>query len=159
MKLKQFVTVMLLGAFIFACNDDSNTVDNHDPIAQEAKDDADLIEYMQTHYLNEEDNIIYTITDGETPLYDGVEVMEYEYKDINYSSSVGSREQVEPIAGTCGVRTARRRCGDHPRRAEHADAAVGGGDADLRQRGVARGRVGGGHLNRSPRSGAATGRP
>ncbi len=84
MKLRYLFILFLLGAFVMACDDDDNPADNHDPVAQEAKDDADLIEYMQTHYLNEEDNIIYTITDGQTPLYNDVEVMEFEKDDINY---------------------------------------------------------------------------
>jgi len=84
MKLRHLFSALLLGAFIIACDDDSNVIDDHDPVAQEAEDDAALIEYMQTHYLNEEDNLIYTITDGETPLYQDVEVMEYERNEINY---------------------------------------------------------------------------
>ena len=84
MKLRHLFILFLLGAFYIACDDDDNPTDNHDPVEQEAKDDADLIEYMQTHYLNEEDNIIYTITNGETPLYNDVEVLEYERNDINY---------------------------------------------------------------------------
>ena len=84
MKLRHLFIIFLLGAFIIACSKDDNNSEPHDPVAQEVKDNEALIEYMQTHYLNAEDNGIYTITDGETPLYDGVEVMEYERNDINY---------------------------------------------------------------------------
>lgn len=84
MKLKYLFALVFLGAVLYACDDDSNVVDNHDPVAQEIQDDKDLIEYLQTHYLNEEDGGIYTISNGERPLYDDVETMNHEVDDINY---------------------------------------------------------------------------
>lgn len=75
--------VLLLGILIFACNDDDDDDDDFDPVAQEAIDDALLVEFLQTHYLTE-DNAIDTITGDETPLYSEVQVEVVEVDDIDY---------------------------------------------------------------------------
>ena len=74
--------VLLLGILIFACNDDDDDEKFH-PVAQEAIDDALLIEFLQTHYLTE-DKAIDTITGNETPLYSDIQVELVERDDIDY---------------------------------------------------------------------------
>lgn len=87
MKLKSLLFIALLSITIFSCdgNDDNSSDDDFDHAAQALIDDADLIEYLQTHYLNEDDNAIWTITSDETPLSDLVEVQEVTKDDINYN--------------------------------------------------------------------------
>ena len=64
--------MLAVALVIFSCNKDNNatTVTSTDVAAQSLLDDATLIEYLQTHYLNEEDGGIWTITNGEDPLMD-----------------------------------------------------------------------------------------
>ena len=75
--------VLLLGIFVFACNNDDDDKDNFDPVEQAVIDDALLVEFLQTHYLNE-DKAIDTILGNETPLYDQVDVDIIERDDIDY---------------------------------------------------------------------------
>ncbi len=83
MKLK-YLIVLILGIAIYACSDDDDDdKDNHDPVAQALEDDADLVEFLQTHYLTE-DKAIDTIMNGETPLYSIVEIDNINYNDIDY---------------------------------------------------------------------------
>ncbi|MGI9530754.1 FKBP-type peptidyl-prolyl cis-trans isomerase [Lutimonas sp.] len=83
MKLK-YLLLLFLGIVAFACSDDDDSdTDDHDPIAQALIDDAILVEFLQTHYLTPE-NEIDTITNGEIPLYDIVEVDDIEFDDIDY---------------------------------------------------------------------------
>lgn len=83
MKLK-YLLVMILGIAIYACSDDDDDdKDNHDPVAQALEDDAELVEFLQTHYLTE-DKAIDTIMNGEASLYSIVEVDNVKYNDIDY---------------------------------------------------------------------------
>lgn len=82
MKLK-YLLVLFLGLVIFACNNDDDDKDTHDPVAQALIDDEILIEFLQTHYLTE-DKAIDTILNGETPLYSIVATDFIEYLDIDY---------------------------------------------------------------------------
>lgn len=97
MKLK-YLLLFVLGVAVFACSDDDdpNTVD-HDPVAQAIIDDETLVEFLKTHYLTPE-KAIDTITNGETPLYDIVDVEDIEYNEIDYKlyyyvDQVGSGKQ------------------------------------------------------------------
>lgn len=83
MKLK-YLFVLILGIAIYACSDDDDDdKDNHDPVAQALEDDAELVEFLQTHYLTE-DKAIDTIMNGETSLYSMVEVDNINFNDIDY---------------------------------------------------------------------------
>lgn len=82
MKLK-YLFVLMLGITVISCGDDNNDKIDHDPVAQALLDDAKLIEFLQTHYLND-DKVIDTIMNGETPLYSIVETEQIEYNEIDY---------------------------------------------------------------------------
>lgn len=86
MKLKSLILLVAIGIGIYACggDDDNNSEDNFDHAAQSLIDDADLIEYLQTHYLNDEDGAIWTITNGETPLIDQVEEQSVTVNEVDY---------------------------------------------------------------------------
>ena len=81
MKLK-YIIILLIAVSIFSCKEDDE-VEKHDPVAQSAIDDAELVEFLQTHYLNP-DNEVELITDGETPLYTEVETDNITFDDVNY---------------------------------------------------------------------------
>ena len=82
MKLK-YLLVLILGIVIFSCSDDDDDKVDFDPVAQAVIDDEKLVEFLQTHYLTE-DNAIDTIMNGETPLYSIVTTDYIEYFDIDY---------------------------------------------------------------------------
>jgi hypothetical protein len=67
MKIKIFVFILTIGFAIFSCGKDDNT-SNFDAAGQAVLDDASLIEYLETHYLNEDDGGLWTITNGESSL-------------------------------------------------------------------------------------------
>jgi len=67
MKIKNFVFILAIGFAIFSCSKDDNS-SNFDAAGQAVIDDAALVEYLQTHYLNENDGGIWTITNAETSL-------------------------------------------------------------------------------------------
>jgi len=81
MKLK-YIIILLITISIFSCKEDEEE-EKHDPVAQAILDDAELVEFLQTHYLNA-DNELELITDGETPLYTEVETDDVLYNDIDY---------------------------------------------------------------------------
>jgi len=83
MKLKNLIILLLTSSFIFSCGGDDDN-ENFDAAAQALKDDTALIEYLQTHYLNTEDDGIWTITNGEIPLMDQVAVQDIVKNDISY---------------------------------------------------------------------------
>lgn len=82
MKLKYLLT-LLIALVIFSCKDDDEDVEPHDPVAQALIDDEKLVEFLQTHYLND-DNEVTPIENGETPLYSEVEVDNVLFNEINY---------------------------------------------------------------------------
>lgn len=83
MKIKNLLFLLILAAVIFACNKDDKVTD---PIEQAVVDDKALIEYMQTHYLNEDDGGIWTIDAGQSSIYDDprLSVDEITENDIDY---------------------------------------------------------------------------
>jgi len=82
MKIKNLIIVLTIGMVIFAC---SNSDEPHDPVKQSLKDDEELVEYLKTHYLNEEDGGIWTITDdSQTALMEQVETQNIVEEDVSY---------------------------------------------------------------------------
>ena len=67
MKIKIFVFILTIGFAIFSCGKDDNS-SNFDAAGQAVLDDASLVEYLETHYLNEDDGGLWTITNGESSL-------------------------------------------------------------------------------------------
>ena len=81
MKIKNLLITLTIFLSILACGKDD---DNFDEEKQAVTDDEALIEYLQTHYLNDDDGGIWTIDDGQTPLMDEVDVDNIEHNDISY---------------------------------------------------------------------------
>ena len=84
MKFKNIFFILALSSVIFSCSKDNNSSESFDSAKQALDDDATLIAYLQTHYLNDEDGGIWTIKNGETPLLGQVETQEVIYKDVAY---------------------------------------------------------------------------
>ena len=84
MKLKNLFFILALGFVIFSCKKDDSTDVVFDAAAQSLLDDEALIEYLQTHYLNDVDGGIWTITNNETPLMEQVETQNVTKNDISY---------------------------------------------------------------------------
>ncbi len=70
---------------IFSCSKD-NDKEIFDAAKQSLEDDVTLIEYLQTHYLNEVDGGIWTIRNGETPLMvdNRLGVKDVKHNEIDY---------------------------------------------------------------------------
>ncbi len=83
MKFKSLFLIVVSGIVLYACNNDNNT-EVFDAAEQALIDDDALVEYLQTHYLNPDDDGIWTITNGETPLMDQVSVQNITKDDIAY---------------------------------------------------------------------------
>ena len=82
MKFKYFFYFLLAAAFI-TCSDDDDPKDNHDPVAQALIDDEILVNFLQSHYIND-DKRVDTIMNGEIPLMDYVEIEDVTSNDIKY---------------------------------------------------------------------------
>ena len=82
MKIKNILFILCLGLAIAACKKDD--VDPFDAVEQAVLDDVALVEYLQTHYLNEADGGIWTIDAGQTPLMEQVDVDAIVENDIAY---------------------------------------------------------------------------
>ena len=80
MKLR-FLVFLVLGILVFSCSSDDE--EKFDPAEQSLIDDATLVDFLQSHYLNE-DSRIDTILNNETPLYTQVEVENVILEDITY---------------------------------------------------------------------------
>jgi FKBP-type peptidyl-prolyl cis-trans isomerase FkpA len=83
MKIKNIISLLIISLVIFSCKKDDNEAP-FDAAAQALLDDETLIEYLQSHYLNEEDGGIWTVANGETPLMGQVDVKEIIVEDILY---------------------------------------------------------------------------
>ncbi|NQV77411.1 MAG: FKBP-type peptidyl-prolyl cis-trans isomerase [Lutibacter sp.] len=84
MKIENLFFILAITLVIFSCKKDDNSVETFDEAAQALLDDETLIDYLQTHYLND-DGGIWTIKNGETPLIDRVQVQNGIVKnDISY---------------------------------------------------------------------------
>ena len=83
MKFKNLFFILAVSTVIFSCKkDDDNT--SFDAAKQALEDDVTLIEYLQTHYLNESDGGIWTIKNGETPLMEQVAMQSIKKNEISY---------------------------------------------------------------------------
>ncbi len=82
MKLK-LLAVLFLGLVVFSCSSDDEKKDTFDPAEQALKDDEELVNFLQSHFINE-DKRVDTIMNGETPLYSQVGIEDVELNDINY---------------------------------------------------------------------------
>jgi len=82
MKFKNLFFILALSAVLFSCGKDNTTV-VFDAAQQAIDDDATLVEYLQTHYLND-DGGIWTIKNGETPLLEQVDVQNITNNEISY---------------------------------------------------------------------------
>lgn len=89
MKIKLFISFLVLSTIILSCNKNSSSSDNFDHEGQALIDDVTLSEYLETHYYippttSEAFGVIDTIENGETPLTDLVETLNVEYANIDY---------------------------------------------------------------------------
>jgi len=82
MKIKNLLITLTIGVAIYACGKDNE--EPFDAVGQALIDDAVLIEYLETHYLNEEDGGIWTIDADQTPLINQVETQEITENEIDY---------------------------------------------------------------------------
>jgi FKBP-type peptidyl-prolyl cis-trans isomerase FkpA len=86
MKIKKLIGLLIIGLIIFSCKKDGNDTEDFDAVAQAIEDDNELIEYLQTHYLNEEDGGIWTVSNNESPLINDsrLKVQNVIKNDISY---------------------------------------------------------------------------
>jgi len=85
MKFRNLFFILAIALAVFSCKkDDDDSSTNFDAAAQSIIDDEVLIEYLKTHYLVEENGGLDTITNGETPLMEQVEIQEITKNDILY---------------------------------------------------------------------------
>ncbi|MEX1383795.1 FKBP-type peptidyl-prolyl cis-trans isomerase [Lutibacter sp.] len=84
MKIKNLLVLFIIGLAIFSCKNDDDNSDDYDAAGQSLIDDSILIDYLKTHYLNEVDGGIWTITNGETPLMGQVNTQNIIYNDVAY---------------------------------------------------------------------------
>ena len=84
MKFKNIFFILAVSSVIFSCSKDNNNNAPFDAAQQALDDDTTLIEYLQTHYLNEADGGIWTVKNGETPLMGQVEVQNITKNEISY---------------------------------------------------------------------------
>ena len=86
MKFKNLFLILSLSIVFFSCKKDDNNDSEFDAAAQSLLDDEALIEYLQTHYLNEDDGGIWTVANGESPLMNDnrLAVQDIIENDISY---------------------------------------------------------------------------
>ena len=82
MKIKNILVLFVIGLAIFSCKKDDDNSADYDAGGQSIIDDSVLIDYLKTHYLNEVDGGIWTITNGETPLMGQVNTQNIIYNDF-----------------------------------------------------------------------------
>lgn len=81
MNIQRIVFLLVLSLGIFACKKDDVP---HDAKQQALDDDKAIITYLETHYLNEDDHTLQTITKGETSIKNSVKSKAITENDINY---------------------------------------------------------------------------
>lgn len=89
LNLNTIFYIFILGFVLVSCKKDDDDVIPHDPVAQALLDDAELVDYLQTHYyippaVGESFGVIDTILNGEESLYLNVETESLTFNDINY---------------------------------------------------------------------------
>ena len=82
--LNRFVFIGMLGLIAIGCNKDQEEV--HDPVEQAIIDDEAIVSYLQSHYYDDSEKEIDSITDGQTSLYDDPRMIVDDVKenDIDY---------------------------------------------------------------------------
>jgi hypothetical protein len=85
MKSKNLIVLLIIGLVLFSCKNDDDNSDDFDAAAQAIEDNVLLIDYLKTHYLNEEDGGIWTITNNEPSLMDDVRL---KTEDVTYNDVV-----------------------------------------------------------------------
>ena len=83
MKIKNLLMTLAVSVAISSCGSDNND-DNFDAEAQAVKDDVTLVDYLKSHYLDEETSTIGEIKSGEQSLFSTVKTSEIKHNDINY---------------------------------------------------------------------------
>jgi len=86
---KYIIFILVIFITVYSCKKDDDADENFDHKAQAKTDDADLIDYLKTHYYipaeaNEPFGSIDTIENGETDLYSQVETDAITYNEIEY---------------------------------------------------------------------------
>ncbi len=84
MKIKNLIVLLVFGLVIFSCNKDDDSND-YDAAAQAIEDDNKLIDYLKSHYLNDDDALD-TITNGEASLMDDarLKIQNLTHNDVAY---------------------------------------------------------------------------
>lgn len=100
MKIKKIALILTIGFVFFSCGKDNDSSVDFDAAAQAIIDDDALIEYLQTHYLNDDDGGIWTITNGEEPLMNQVDVQNIVEDDISYKLYYLKQQEGVTIAPT-----------------------------------------------------------
>lgn len=82
--LNKFVFIGMLGLIAIGCNNDEEDV--HDPVEQAIIDDEEIVTFLQSHYYDDTEEKIDTITSGQTSLYDDQRMIvdNVERDDIDY---------------------------------------------------------------------------
>lgn len=100
MKFKNLFFILAVSSVIFSCSKDNNSSVPFDAAKQASDDDATLIEYLQTHYLNDSDGGIWTIKNGETPLMGQVETQKVTYNDVAYKLYILKQNEGATVSPT-----------------------------------------------------------
>jgi hypothetical protein len=96
MKFRNLLILLALFGLVLACSDDSSST--YDGEKYSAIDDEKLIEYLQTHYLNEDDGGLWTITNGETPIINDIQTQNVTYEDVDYTVYYYTKNEGSTIA-------------------------------------------------------------
>lgn len=85
MKFKYILVLFVLGLVLFSCKNDDDDSSDFDVASQSIEDDNTLINYLKSHYLNE-DGALDTITSGESPLMNDerLKTQNLTYNDVAY---------------------------------------------------------------------------
>jgi uncharacterized protein YcfL len=85
MKLKYLVLLFIAITTVFSCKDDDDDEEQHDPVAQALIDDDLLVEFLKSHYIND-DKLVDTILNNETSIYNSsqLSIQNITENEINY---------------------------------------------------------------------------
>jgi len=86
MKSRYILVVLVSFLIVFSCKKKGSgitTTVSLDPAKQAVVDNDSLVQYLQTHYLNDDGNI-WTITDGQQPLFQDVVTQDITFNDVAY---------------------------------------------------------------------------
>jgi uncharacterized protein YcfL len=85
MKLKYLVLLFIAITTVFSCKDDDDDEEQHDPVAQALIDDDLLVEFLKSHYIND-DKLVDTILNNETSIYNSsqLSIQNITENEVNY---------------------------------------------------------------------------